>query len=70
MIHIMGFNSNLFSTYLNPATNNTYTYSVMQTATGLSSGRSTTMMIVTPFVKDWIRNWYDCGDLDGMLLEN
>lgn len=70
MIHIMGFDSDLYGTFLDSTTNNTYVAAVMQSATGLSAGRVVNKMITTPNVKAWAKDWFDCPGITGMLLEN
>jgi len=70
MFHIMGFDSDLYASYLDSTTNNTYTNPVMQTATGLATGRVVNKMITTPNVVAWAKAWFNCASITGMLLEN
>jgi proprotein convertase subtilisin/kexin type 5 len=70
MIHIIGFDSALYTSYLDSTINNTYVSQIMQTATGLAAGRSVTQMITTPNVVTWARSWFNCPTINGMLLEN
>jgi hypothetical protein len=70
MIHIMGFDSALYTSYLDSTINNVYVSQVMQTATGLAAGRLATKMITTPKVVAWARSWFNCASINGMLLED
>jgi hypothetical protein len=70
LIHIMGFDSSLYNSFLDSTTGKVYTTAVLQTATGLSSGRSVTKMITTPKVVAWAQAWFSCGGITGMLVEN
>lgn len=70
MFHVMGFDSDLYATYLDSTTNVTYASAVMQTATGLKAGRVVNKMITTPNVVAWAKAWFSCASITGMLLEN
>jgi hypothetical protein len=63
----MGFDSSLYSSYLNPSTNNVYT-AVTATATGLYANRPTTKLIITPNVVTQAKAYFGCNSLTGMQL--
>jgi hypothetical protein len=69
MIHILGFDSNLYSTYLNPTTGGYYS-SVVSAVTTNYASRPTTSMIVTPYVIVEAQAYFGCSSLAGMQLEN
>lgn len=70
LIHIMGFDSSLYGTFLDSATNKAYATPISQTATGLNASRLTTKMITSPKVVAWAKAWFNCNSITGMLLEN
>lgn len=70
VFHIMGFDSSLYSTYLDYTTQNVYATAVLQTATGMHSSRSTTKWITTPKVVAWAKSWFGCSSIAGMPVEN
>lgn len=70
VFHIMGFDSALYSTYIDSNTQTTYATPVMQTATGMQATRSTTKWITTPNVLAWAKSWFGCSSIGGMPLEN
>lgn len=69
-VHILGFDSALYGAYLDYSTQTVYASQVLQTATGLNSGRTATKMITTPNVLAWVKSWFGCSSAGGMLLEN
>jgi proprotein convertase subtilisin/kexin type 5 len=70
VFHIMGFDSSLYSTYIDASTQTTYISAVLQTATGMHSSRSTTKWITTPKVLAWAKDWFGCSSIGGMPVEN
>lgn len=68
MIHILGFDSSLYATYLN--TDGNYYGSLYSLLTPIPAGRPTTYVLTTPFVTAWAQKFFDCLTLPGMLLEN
>jgi hypothetical protein len=66
----MGFDSSLYTSYLDASTQNVYASAVLQTATGLSAGRATTKWITTANVVAWAQNWFGCNSIGGMLVED
>lgn len=69
-IHILGFDSSLYTSYLDYSTQTVYASAVQQTATGLHTGRTATKMITTPNVLAWVKSWFGCSSVSGMLVEN
>ena len=65
----MGFDSSLYSTFLDSTTNAPYSSAVLQTATNLHASRGLTKWITTPSVVAWARAWFGCN-VGGMLVEN
>ena len=71
-MHILGFNSNLYETYLDPtnALGDVYS-SFLSGPTLLHPLRpKPSYLLTTPNVKAWARNFFNCSDLAGMQLEN
>lgn len=68
-MHILGFDSTLYSTYLDPNTGNTYA-SGPQTVATVHASRSSTNQISTPYVLAWAKNFFNCNSMTGMPLEN
>ena len=66
-MHILGFDSTLYSTYLNPVDGNTYG-SGPQIVGSVSSSRPATNFMNTPYVLAWARNFFNCPTLTGMPL--
>lgn len=73
MVHILGFDASLYSTYLD-STGNLHTSVVVNATSSIHSSRTSvtgdTYMIVTPNVVDWAQKFFDCPGISGMLLEN
>ena len=69
-MHILGFDSSLYSTYLDYTTGNLYSQ-VTQTVT-LNAARTggANAMMITPAVKAWALQHYGCAGIIGMPLEN
>lgn len=70
-IHIVGFDSSLYSSYLNPATGNVYPLFINESVT-LDAGRTggNNYILKTPFVTAWAKSFFACSSLTGMALEN
>ncbi len=68
-MHILGFDSTLYYTYLDPTTGAPYSY-LPNVTTTVNSNRPATTFLVTPFVKAWARSHYGCSSLVGMPLQN
>jgi hypothetical protein len=68
-MHILGFDSTLYSTYLDPTTGSVYSYNV-KAAISVNSNRPTTYVITTPYVTAWAKAFFGCNSLPGMILEN
>lgn len=71
-MHILGFDSTLYSTYLDVTTGNPYTNGTYQIvgSTDVNSNRPSTNILTTPYVKAWAKQHFGCSTLPGMLLEN
>ena len=60
-MHILGFNSNLYSKYLDPRTSNGAVYtSYKSNAISLHPSRPATIMLTTPSVTAWARDFFGC----------
>ena len=66
-MHILGFDSTLYATYLDPNTGFVYNYDV-KTTVSVHANRPATSVITTPFVKAWARAFFGCSSLPGMIL--
>lgn len=69
MMHILGFNSNLFGTYLDPtlSTGALYT-STYSAAASLNPSRPASVLLTTPAVKAWAKAFFGCASITGMQL--
>lgn len=72
IMHILGFDSTLYGSYLDVTTGNTYNLSTiwLQDSPDVHSSRPLTSILATPNVKAWAQQYYGCPTLPGMLLEN
>ena len=71
MTHILGFDSTMYSKFLDPSTGYKYSYTVQELDSPLvNSNRPKTSILTTPYVKAWARTHFGCNTLTGMLLEN
>lgn len=69
--HILGFDSTLYTTFLDSATGLPYNYTIRVTSSPLINAlRPATSLLITPNVQTWARNYYNCSTLPGMPLEN
>lgn len=68
-MHILGFDSTLYSTYLDPTTGNPYASAPEITGT-VNSNRPTTKFMTTPYVLAWAKAFFGCNTMTGMPLEN
>ena len=68
-MHILGFDSTLYSTYLDPNTGDVYAPGP-QIVGSVNSNRPATNFLSTPYVLAWARNFFNCSTLTGMPLEN
>ena len=66
-MHILGFDSTRYSTYLDPLTGLVYSYSVAQTV-AVHASRNSTLFMTTPYVKQWARDYFGCSSAAGMPL--
>jgi hypothetical protein len=72
-MHILGFNSVLYETYLDPtnALGDVYQTPVISGPTLLHPSRpNSSYLMTTPSVKAWARSFFNCPTLAGMQLEN
>lgn len=69
-IHILGFDANLYNTYLDPNLGYPYTSTRITNSSQVNSQRPPTSILTTPFVTAWARTFFACSSLPGMLLEN
>lgn len=68
-MHILGFDSTLYSTFLDPTTGNVYNPSsgpMLTNSNTINSNRPATSIITTPYVVAWARNFFGCNNLTGM----
>lgn len=69
--HILGFDSTLYTTFLDSITGLPYNYTIKATnSTLVNALRPATSLLITPNVQTWARNYYNCSTLPGMPLEN
>ena len=66
-MHILGFDSTLYSTYLDPNTGNVYS-SGPQIVGTVNASRPATNFMNTPYVLAWAQNFFNCSTLTGMPL--
>ena len=66
-MHILGFDSTLYSTYLDPTTGSPYV-STPQIVGTVNSSRPATNFLTTPYVLAWAQNYFNCSTLTGMPL--
>lgn len=70
-MHILGFDSSLYSSFLDPSTGNIYSYAITQSV-NLNAGRTggNNYILKTPSVLSWAKDFYACASITGMALEN
>jgi len=68
-MHILGFDSTLYSTYLDPTTGNLYS-SGPQILGSVNANRPATSLMSTPYVLAWAKAFFGCSSMTGMPLEN
>ena len=66
-MHILGFDSTLYSSYLDPTVGAPYT-SGPQIVGTVSASRPATNFLNTPYVLAWAKNFFNCSTLTGMPL--
>jgi hypothetical protein len=66
-MHILGFDSTLYTSYLDPTTGYVYSYSVM-TSGNYNANRPATNVLTTPNVLAWAVNFFGCSNLTGVPL--
>jgi len=67
----MGFDSTLYSTYLDPTTGSPYTSGpLISNSSTINANRNATSIITTSNVLTWARNFFGCNNLTGMPVEN
>ena len=74
-MHILGFDSTRFSTWLvsvegDARFGNVYTSTTSSGAGTISASRPSTTYLTTPNVQTWARTFFNCPTLIGMVLEN
>jgi hypothetical protein len=70
-MHILGFDSTLYSSYLDPNLGYPYTTAPQVfNSSAVNSQRPKTSLLTTPYVTAWAKNFFNCSSLPGMLLEN
>ena len=67
MMHILGFDSTLYTSYLDPSVGAPYTSSP-QVVGSVNASRPTTNFLTTPFVLAWAQNFFNCSTINGMPL--
>ncbi len=66
-MHILGFDSTLYATYLDPAVG--APYSLGTTIAGIvNANRPNTTFLKTPYVLAWAKDFFGCSSLTGMPL--
>jgi leishmanolysin len=65
-LHILGFDSTLYSSYLDPATG--LHYSATTILGTVNSNRNATTFLTTPYVLAWAKDFFNCSSLTGMPL--
>ena len=70
-MHILGFNSALFSTYLDPDSGTGTVYSsTVSGPSSLHASRPAGYLLTTPKVTEWAQDYFGCPGITGMQLEN
>jgi hypothetical protein len=67
-MHILGFDSTLYDTFLDPNLGYPYASTTIINSSIVNSQRPKTNIITTPFVTAWARAFFGCPSLPGMLL--
>lgn len=67
IIHILGFDRSLFHTYLDRQTKSPYSFNVTEEVV-LNEKRGTSLLLKTPRVTQWVRNYFSCDTLTGAQL--
>ncbi len=67
VMHILGFDSTLYSSYLDPSTGAPYSSTPSAVGT-VNAHRNTTKFMTTPFVKAWAQEFFNCSTLIGAPL--
>ena len=69
LTHVMGFNSLLFSTYLDWRTASGVKYvSTITAAAKLNANRPNSQLLTTPAVTTWAQGFFGCPGITGMQL--
>ncbi len=69
MMHILGFNSNLYATYIDPRTADGSTYTTYVSASAkLHASRPNSILLTTPAVTEWAKSFFNCNSITGMQL--
>ena len=70
-MHILGFNSNMYSTYLDIDEGSGITHAAFQSGpAALNENRPTSYLLTTPKVTAWAQDFFSCYSITGMQLEN
>jgi hypothetical protein len=72
-MHILGFDSSLFSTWLvsdEASADFGNFYANPRVTSPINGNRSTTYFLTTPAVTAWAKKFFNCSSLVGMVLEN
>lgn len=65
-LHIIGFDSTLYSTFLDPTTGAPYASTTISGT--VNSNRPATTFLTTPYVLSWAKDFFGCSGLLGMPL--
>ena len=66
-MHILGFDSTLYDTYLDPLVGMVYS-SPPKIVGNVNALRPTTYFLTTPYVLAWAKDFFGCNSLTGMPL--
>lgn len=74
-LHILGFDSTRYSTWLDsnetsPTFGNAYSSATASGAGTINSTRPSTIYLTTPYVTKWAQDFFACPSLIGMVMEN
>lgn len=69
-MHILGFNSQIYSTYLDPnsGTGTVYGSGVVSGPSKLHVSRSDSYLLTSPKVTEWAKDFFGCASITGMQL--
>lgn len=67
-IHILGFDSTLYYSFLDPLTGYPYSVPQLNASNTVNVKRNSTNLLATPNVLAWAKDFFGCSTLQGMLL--